>query len=160
MEDYKKYFKDIFVQAATLFEAEIKFLDEDEDYFNFDCNGIGYQCVMIPIEEDRVILRTFVNALKSDVFKDQMLEVYEIMNKFNTYEGGLFKLVALENEGEEYMTIALKAVDVIVTKELLENGDVRYYHLNLLADILTYVNVHEIYQAAYFDAIEEFNELA
>ena len=158
MEKYKQYFIDIFKQAATLFQADLEIDEEAEDYFNFTCNGISYQCVLIPVEEDKVILRTFVNSIKAEVFKDQMLEVYEIMNRFNTYEGGLFKIVALENEGEEYMTIALKSIDVIITKELLENGDVRYYHLNLLADILTYVNVHEIYQAAYFDAIEEYNE--
>ena len=83
MEDYKKYFKDIFTQATTLFGAELEFVEENEDYFNFVCNGIGYQCVLIPVDDDRVILRTFVNVLKADVFKDQMLEVYEIMNKFS-----------------------------------------------------------------------------
>ena len=160
MEDYKKYFKDILTQAATLFQAEIEYVEEDVDYFNFTCNGISYQCVLIPIDDEKVLLRTFVNVIKADVFKDSMYDVYEIMNRFNAYEGGLFKLVALENEGEEYMTIALKTIDVLVTKSLLENGDVRYYHLNLLADVLSYVNVHEIYQAAYFDKIEEYNEFA
>lgn len=158
MKEYKKYFKDIFTQAATLFNAELNFIDDEEDYFTFECNGISYECVLIKIEEDKVILRTFVNAIKADVFKDNMYEVYEIMNRFNLLEGGLFKLVALEHEGEEYMSIALKAVDVIVTKELLGSNDVRYYHLNLLADILTYVNVHEVYKAAYLDSIEEYNE--
>ena len=80
------------------------------------------------------------------------------MNKFNLLEGGLFKLVAIENEEAQYNTIALKTVDVVVTKELMENGDVRYYHLNLLADFLNYVNFHEVYQAAYYDQIEEYNE--
>ena len=158
MVEYKKYFKDIFVQATNLFNAELNFLEEEEDYFNFNCNGISYQCVLIKLEDERVILRTFVNAIKADVFKDCMYDVYEIMNRFNLLEGGLFKLVALENEGEEYMSIALKAVDLIVTKEFLSNNDVRYYHLNLLADILSYVNVHEIYKTAYFDQIEEYNE--
>ena len=40
------------------------------------------------------------------------------MNRFNLLEGGLFKLVAIENEGEEYMSIALKSIDVIVTNVL------------------------------------------
>lgn len=160
MKEYKEYFKGIFTQAANLFSAELNYLEDEDDYFAFNCNGIPYQCVLLPVEEDKVILRTFLNVIKADVFKDSMYEVYEIMNKFNLLEGGLFKLVAVENEGEEYMSIALKSVDVMVTKELLENNDVRYYHLNLLADILSYVNVHDVYQAAYFDEIEEYNELA
>ena len=57
-----------------------------------------------------------------------------------------------------FTSAILYSQDVIVTKEFLENNDVRYYHLNLLADILSYVNVHEIYKTAYFDQIEEFNE--
>lgn len=158
MKEYKTYFKDIFTQAANLFNAELNYFEDEEDYFTFECNEIPYQCVLLPIEENRVILRTFVNVIKADVFKDSMYDVYEIMNRFNLLEGGLFKLVAIENQDEEYMSIALKAVDVIVTKEFLENNDVRYYHLNLLADILSYVNVHEIYKTAYFDQIEEFNE--
>ena len=66
--------------------------------------------------------------------------------------------MAIENEGEEYMSIALKTIDVVATEELIDNNEVRYYHLNLIADMLMYANVHEIYQAAYFDQIEEYNE--
>ena len=66
--------------------------------------------------------------------------------------------MAIENDGDEYMSIALKTIDVVATEELIDNNEVRYYHLNLIADMLMYANVHEIYQAAYFDLIEEYNE--
>ena len=56
------------------------------------------------------------------------------------------------------MSIALKTIDVVATEELIDNNEVRYYHLNLIADMLMYANVHEIYQTAYFDQIEEYNE--
>lgn len=158
MTKFKTYFKDIFSQAGTLLKSEVNYLDEGDDYFNFECAGITYQCVLIKLEDNKVILRTFVNALKADVFKDSMYDVYEIMNRFNLLEGGLFKLVAIENEGEEYMSIALKTIDVVATEELIDNNEVRYYHLNLIADMLMYANVHEIYQTAYFDQIEEYNE--
>ena len=161
MKEYKQYFKDLFTQATQLFESEITFGNENEeaeDYFSFEFNGVGFECLLLQNEGEQVILRTYVDAIKAGVFKDNMLEVYDIMNKFNLLEGGLFKLVAIENEEAQYNTIALKTVDVVVTKELMENGDVRYYHLNLLADFLNYVNFHEVYQAAYYDQIEEYNE--
>ena len=150
MTKFKTYFKDIFSQAGTLLKSEVNYLDEGDDYFNFECAGITYQCVLIKLEDNKVILRTFVNALKADVFKDSMYDVYEIMNRY--------KLVAIENEGEEYMSIALKTIDVVATEELIDNNEVRYYHLNLIADMLMYANVHEIYQAANYDQIEEYNE--
>ena len=55
MEKAKQYFIDIFKQAATLFQADLQIDEEADDYFNFTCNGISYQCVLIPIEEDKVI---------------------------------------------------------------------------------------------------------
>ena len=158
MNEFKTYFKDIFSQAGTLLKSEVNYLDEGDDYFNFECAGITFQCVLIKLEGEQVLLRTFINVVKADVFKDSMYDVYEIMNRFNLLEGGLFKLVAIENEGEEYMSVTLKTIDVMATKELIGNNEVRYYHLNLIADMLMYVNVHEIYKSAYFDQIEEYNE--
>ena len=127
MELMRQYFLDIFKQASELLGGNLTVVEEQEDYFAIEVGGIGFECMLLPVDEERVILRTYVDVINAGVFRDNMLEVYDIMNKFNLQEGGLFKLVAIENEEAEYITICLKSMDIIVTKELMENGDVRYY---------------------------------
>ena len=158
MKQAKKYFISLFKQAAELTNIKLSIIEEQDNYFLMDVHGITFECILIQTHEERVVLRTFIDALVANVFNDSMDEVFKLINRFNLTEGGVYNLVAIENEEEQYMSIALKTIDIVMLKNLADDEKVKEYHINLLADILNYVNCHSLIKEHYLDKIEEYSE--